>query len=106
MLKYFGEQNLPFVIPTKEESALNNGADASYLSMTKSNLQIQQVHLIAACIEAGNFTAPTNYEVLKSLGDKVHIWHAEDDPVVPFETAKELEKILPEARTHFFNAEK
>lgn len=68
--------------------------------------QIQQIHLIAACISEWDFTAPTSYDVMKSLGNRVHIWHAEDDPVVPFATAKELEQILSEAQPHFFQSEK
>lgn len=67
---------------------------------------INQVHLIAACLECGDFTPPSNYEYLAHLGDRVHIWHAEDDMVVPFDVAKTLEKELPEAETHFFSAEK
>ena len=68
-------------------------------------LQIHQIHLIASCIAEGDFNAPTNYQSLQSLGDRVHIWHAEDDPVVPFSVAKDLEKLLPDAQTHFFWSE-
>jgi predicted alpha/beta hydrolase family esterase len=68
--------------------------------------KIESIHLIAACIEEGDFRAPRNYDFLKSLGIKVHIWHAEDDTIVPFSIGKELSKILSEAQTHFFSAEK
>lgn len=95
LLKYFSEQNLSWkmehgLLRIREWQALN----------------IATIHLIAACIEAGDFTAPSNYVMLNSLGNRVHIWHAEDDSVVPFETAKTLERILPEAQTHFFTSEK
>jgi hypothetical protein len=53
-------------------------------------LRIKAVHLIAACISEGDFTAPTNYDFLASLRNTVHIWHAEDDDVVPFGVAQEL----------------
>lgn len=69
-------------------------------------IQIRAIHLIAACIAEGDFTAPMNYEVLNILGSRVYIWHAEDDPIVPFSIARELEKILPEAQMHFFPASK
>ncbi|MBC7503665.1 alpha/beta hydrolase, partial [Candidatus Gracilibacteria bacterium] len=67
---------------------------------------IKNIHLVAACISAGDFTTPENYDTLRSLGSKVHIWNAEDDTVVPFVTAKQLQKELPEAQTHFFGSEK
>lgn len=69
-------------------------------------LRILQIHLVAACISEGDFVAPGNYEVLRSLWDRVHIWHAEDDLVVPFATAKILEQALPHAVTHFFTSER
>lgn len=67
---------------------------------------ISQIHLVATCIESGDFTPPINYKFLQFLGNRVHIWHAEDDSVVPFETAEQLSKLLPEAQTHFFSSEK
>ena len=67
---------------------------------------INYMHLVAACISEWDFTTPENYDTLRSLGSKVHIWHAEDDSVVPFVTAKGIEKELPEAQTHFFGSEK
>lgn len=51
---------------------------------------IQEIHLVASCISAGDFSSPKNYEYLKKLGGNIHIWHAEDDLVVPFSTAEEL----------------
>lgn len=67
---------------------------------------VEKIHLIAACIEVGDFTAPKNYDNLNSLGDKVHIWHAEDDNIVPFSVAKELEKSITKAQVHFFSSDK
>ena len=65
-------------------------------------IHMNQIHLVAACIAEGDFSAPTSYHALQSLGERVHIWHAEDDPVVPFAVAKDLVKYLPNAQTHFF----
>lgn len=68
--------------------------------------RVNQVHLIAACLSEWDFTLPSNYEYLQQLGNRVHIWHAEDDTIVPFSVAQELSRILPEAQTHFFGSEK
>ncbi len=57
-------------------------------------------------MECGNFTAPENYDVIRSLGNKVHIWHAEDDTVVPFPIGQELAIMMPKAETHFFTSER
>lgn len=77
-----------------------------YFSENPKPLLITNIHLIASCIEAGDFTPPANYNFLQKLGNRVHIWHSEDDTVVPFPIGIELSSILPEARTHFFDTEK
>jgi predicted alpha/beta hydrolase family esterase len=69
-------------------------------------LFIQGIHLLAACISEWDFRTPENYHTLGSLGSKVHIWHAEDDRVVPFSTGEMLAQELPNATTHFFWSEK
>lgn len=90
LLKYFSEQN-------------PQSPRASSPTLFQKELTL---HLIAACIEAGDFTPPEHYDFLKNLGNAVHIWHAEDDRVVPFSIAKILEKELRHAQTHFFTPEK
>lgn len=113
LLKYFSElssQNVPFVIPTKEESFSNSSYEnlESFSSIGEEKVMpnISQIHLLAACIEAGDFTPPENYESLQKLGNRVHIWHSEDDAVVPFSVGQEFMRILPGAQTHFFSTEK
>jgi predicted alpha/beta hydrolase family esterase len=69
-------------------------------------LFIQSIHLIAACISEWEFTTPENYDMLRSLGSKVHIWHAEDDRVVSFSTGETLAQELPNSTTHFFWSER
>ena len=76
------------------------------VSMTHLKEQIHQIHLVAACIEAGNFTAPIEYTALNSLANRVHIWHAEEDQIVPISVGRELSEILPNAQIHFFSEEK
>lgn len=68
--------------------------------------KINQIHLLAACISEGDFTAPDNYQYLQQVASHVHVWHAEDDAVVPFLVGQELSRILPAAQTHFFTSEK
>ena len=77
-----------------------------YFSEEQPKLNIKEIHLIAACISEGDFTAPTNYDFLRKFGEKVHIWHAEDDDIVPFSVGKEISEELPQAITHFFAKEK
>ena len=65
-------------------------------------IRIHQIHLVAACIAEGDFSTPTNYEFLKHLGNRVYLWHAEDDRVVPFTIGQELSLVLPDAIFHPF----
>lgn len=118
LLKYFSEiKTSSFVIPTKEESLSPELMRNTWTNTHKTSLkeiptgwqkkiQINEIHLIAACISEWDFTTPTNYESLQQLGNQVHIWHAEDDKVVPFSVGQDLSKILPDAQTHFFSSEK
>jgi len=77
-----------------------------YFSENLKPLPISNIHLLASCIEVGDFTSPIDYDFLQKLGDAVHIWHSEDDIVVPFSVGKELSSILRKAKTHFFESEK
>ncbi len=120
LLKYFSEvshQDSVFVIPSEAEESLSSSSYENWInSFSKAKekgmptawqkVWIIQIHLVAACVSEGDFTAPENYDVLRDLWNRVHIWHAEDDKVVPFATAKFLEKTLPEAKTHFFEPER
>ncbi len=107
LLKYFSEiKTSLFVIPTKEESAFKIQSRCFVPQDDKRKIRIHAIHLVAACISEWDFTPPTNYESLQQLWDRVHIWHAEDDRVVPFTTAQELSKTMPKALTHFFSNEK
>jgi len=68
--------------------------------------KIKNIHLIASCMSAGDFSLPENYDFLQKLGNRVHIWHSEDDDVVPFSIGQRLSEILPEAEAHFFDSKK
>lgn len=109
LLKYFSE--VPII--TKNEAIQDSGTTRTGLLRTSQwqeqtwkNLKIHQIHLLAACISEWDFTAPDNYEYLQQLENRVHIWHAQDDTVVPFSIAETLAQVLPDAQTHFFNSEK
>jgi fermentation-respiration switch protein FrsA (DUF1100 family) len=93
LLKYFGEIEK------------YTGATSMNISEKINLLFIDNIHLLAACISEWEFSVPENYDVLRSLGSKVHIWHAEDDMVVPFSIGEELASELPDAVTHFFTTE-
>ncbi|MFZ2255431.1 MAG: hypothetical protein WAW59_04440 [Patescibacteria group bacterium] len=43
---------------------------------------------------------------MQKLENRVHIWHAEDDAIVPFSVGEQLAQTLPAAQTHFFSSEK
>ena len=93
LLKYFGEIQK------------HDGSISEIIREKFSPLFIDNIHLLAACISEWDFSVPENYDVLRSLGSKVHIWHAEDDMVVPFSIGEELARELPDAVTHFFTPE-
>lgn len=120
LLKYFSETNTQgpiSIIPRYEESLSGSSYEDWIDDFSKAKekgiptewqkrMQVHAIHLLAACQECWDFSPPTNYEFLQKLGNNVHIWHAEDDGVVPFSIGQELAKILPEAKTHFFGSEK
>ena len=117
LLKYFSEmETSSFVIPTKSLSRAKRGKESIINNQSRSfvpqddkkwnSLRISQIHLVAACISEWDFSAQTNYESLQQLGNRVHIWHAKDDKVVPFSVGQDLSKILPNAHTHFFSSDK
>ncbi len=114
LLKYFSDYSViaknEAIQENNNESSLESGLPRHFVLGQQNSSQWQkkivQIHLIASCIEAGDFTPPVNYDFLQKLGNNVHIWHSEDDRVVPFSTGKELSYIFPEAKTHFFESEK
>ena len=108
LLKYFSEQT-PFAKGGRGDFVSENPEQNPQSPHSSSTAPLQKeltIHLLAACIEAGDFTPPEHYEFLQEMGNRVHIWHSEDDTVVPFSVGQELARILPEAQTHFFPSEK
>jgi hypothetical protein len=108
LLKYFSEVS---VIPGLIRDPAKKGDSIDITGFLPSQewqetLRIHQIHLMAACMSAWDFTPPESYEFLQKLWNRVHIWHAEDDRVVPISVGKNLAKTLPDAHTHFFPSEK
>ena len=52
--------------------------------------RIHSIHLVASCLSAGDFMKEEKYTFLQKMEEKVYIWHAEDDIVVPISEAREL----------------
>jgi predicted alpha/beta hydrolase family esterase len=77
---------------------------SEYNSLPWENI-IKEIHLIAACINEWDFLAPMNYDPLKILWNRIHIWHAEDDPIVEISVARRIKEYLPNAECHFFESE-
>lgn len=93
-------------IPDTEETIfVGHSLGGCFLLRALSDLNIpcSQLHTIAACVRAGDFTPPyDNWKHLQSLGSKVHLWHSEDDCIVPFSDAQFLLEHLPDANSHFY----
>lgn len=49
-----------------------------------------------------DFVLPKNLARLKKLGDRLHLYHSKDDPIVSFKALKEYTKRLPEAQVTIF----
>jgi pimeloyl-ACP methyl ester carboxylesterase len=72
-------------------------------ALSDLNISCSQFHTIAACVRVWDFTPPCdNWKHLQTLGSKVHIWHSEDDCIVPFSDAQYLLEHLPDANSHFY----
>lgn len=72
-------------------------------AISELNIKCSQLHTIAACVHVWDFTPPDDWRHLQSLWDHLHIWHSEDDYIVPFADAQFLSAHLPNAITHFYN---
>ena len=53
-----------FLLKYFSENSIHTDQDVSFLDIPKRQLRIHSLHLIAACIAEGDFTAPMNYVYL------------------------------------------
>ena len=76
-----------------------------YLAEAKiKNQRVSSLHLVAACYNEGSFSQPDDLgwqHVYQSVTN-IHIWHAEDDMVVPISSAEYLFERIPQAVFHRF----
>jgi predicted alpha/beta hydrolase family esterase len=88
-----------------------------YLSENKFPKQIKQLHLVAPWVNndikvlplerVASFAFDINkINVLEKMAEEIHIWHSEDDDVVPFSDSEMINKKLPKATLHRFTDRK
>lgn len=72
-----------------------------YLTENNFPKKIKQLHLVAGHFyESGGFTIQEGAEFQDA--DEMHIYHSQDDDVVPFENAEQFKRVLPTAALHTF----
>lgn len=76
-----------------------------YLAETDvKNRIILGIHLVAACYDEGSFSQPdmAGWQRISQNVGKIHIWHANDDTIVPIGLAEYIFERLPGASYHRF----
>ena len=53
--------------------------------------------------DMADFTLSKDLSKLAAYGDKIHLYHSKDDPVVPFSHLADYQKVLPKAKVRIFN---
>jgi len=75
-----------------------------YLSRHHSTThQIKQLHLVASCLTEGDFKVQPNYELIRLNVEQIHVWHSEDDPIVPISQAYYITNNLKQSVLHSFS---
>lgn len=109
--KWWFEKHLPFM---KENivlvgHSLGGVFLAKYLSENTLPIQVAQLHLIAPTTGEGDFVLPDSLENIEKQVKNIHIYHSEDDTVVPISHGEMYAGKLPNAeflrftdRGHFF----
>lgn len=84
---------------------------SKYLSENRLLGKMEAIHLIAPVFNneglngevVGNFAFdPKNLSTLAAQAGAIHIWHSEDDPIVPYAHGLEYKKFLPQSLLHTF----
>lgn len=113
--KIWFERHFDF-LTEPEVSIIGHSLGASFilkwLSENKFPKNISQLHLIAPWVSddvplnlerIGTFKADRSK--LKDIQDQcteIHLWHSEDDPVVPYNNAKLTKELIPKVILHSF----
>ena len=87
--------------------SLGGGFLFRYLSEVELPVRVAQVHLIAPVIlpleDCEGFYLDTNAWVgFRSVPESVHLWHSEDDTIVPIAHSEALAAMYPAAHLHRF----
>lgn len=80
---------------------------AKYLHQHPLARPVRQLHLVAGGYDApgqdyGSFRL-SSATGLEQSAQEIHLYHSQDDPVVPFEELAKLQADLPDARVHIFS---
>jgi predicted alpha/beta hydrolase family esterase len=59
----------------------------AYLAEHQITKTIHQLHFVAGCISEGDFPEARDWDQVNRQAKRIHIWHSEDDHVVPYESA-------------------
>lgn len=76
-----------------------------YLAETKiKSRRVSGLHLVASCYHQGSFSQPdaSGWQHVSQNVTNIHIWHAEDDMIVPISSAEYLFERFPQAVFHRF----
>lgn len=76
-----------------------------YLAETDlKNRSVSSLHLVAACCNEWSFSQPdaSGWQHVSQSVPNIHIWHAEDDMIVPISSAEYLFERFPQAIFHRF----
>jgi predicted alpha/beta hydrolase family esterase len=77
-----------------------------YLSKYTPDKHIKQIHLISGCIAEGDFKEPKDWDAITQQCSDIHLWHSEDDPVVPYQEAVYMDLKLVDSTLHTFKDRK
>lgn len=107
--KIYFEKILPFLQDDVQFVGHSLGAMflAKYLNETPLDEKVRRVILIAGAYDedqdrdCGSFLVSSAKNISRSA-EEVHLFHSEDDPLVPFTELAKFQADLPEAITHTF----
>ena len=83
---------------------------AKYFSENDYQKSVKGIFMLAAPYDKvsptddmADFTLSKDLSKLAAYGDKIHLYHSKDDPVVPFSHLADYQKVLPKAKVRIFN---
>jgi uncharacterized protein len=70
------------------------------LTAINSEFKLLQLHFVAACVSEGDMTETDSWHNINSQSQNIHIWHSQDDTVVPVKEAYYYKTKLTESNLH------